>query len=79
MLSMQGANPWPQCRMAFRGCGAAVIDMRVGMKCDKCQEYEWYYDYCKKWQCKVDHREVHNCFAPRNSMGHLVDLKKRLP
>lgn len=30
--------------------------------CDECKFYKWYYDYCEKWQCKIDPREVHNCF-----------------
>lgn len=32
------------------------------MNCDKCKYYKWYYDYCEKWDCEVDSREVHNCF-----------------
>jgi len=31
-------------------------------KCDKCKHYCWYYDWCKKWKCTVDAREVHDCF-----------------
>ena len=23
------------------------------MNCDKCKHYNWYYDYCDKWKCKV--------------------------
>ena len=34
------------------------------MNCDKCKFYIWYYDWCKKWQCEVDGREVHDCFEP---------------
>lgn len=29
--------------------------------CDGCKHYHWYYDYCDKWHCEVDAREVHNC------------------
>ena len=32
------------------------------MNCDNCKYYEWYYDHCRKWDCEVDVREVHNCF-----------------
>lgn len=32
------------------------------MNCDECKHYSWYYDKCTKWDCKVDPREVHNCF-----------------
>lgn len=32
------------------------------MCCDECKYYEWYYDLCKKWNCKIDGRSVHNCF-----------------
>lgn len=31
------------------------------MNCDECIHYHWYYDYCDKWDCEVDAREVHNC------------------
>lgn len=30
--------------------------------CDHCKFYSWYFDRCGKWDCKVDAREVHNCF-----------------
>lgn len=29
--------------------------------CDNCKYYAWYYDWCDKWKCKVDSREIHNC------------------
>ena len=32
--------------------------------CDKCRHYRWYFDRCEKWKCKVDGREVHDCFEP---------------
>ena len=32
------------------------------MCCDHCKFYSWYFDRCGKWDCKVDPREVHNCF-----------------
>ena len=32
------------------------------MNCDECKCYNWYYDYCRKWNSKVDAREVHNCY-----------------
>ena len=32
------------------------------MNCDHCKFYCWYFDRCGKWDCKVDPREVHNCF-----------------
>lgn len=34
------------------------------MKCDNCECYEWYYDYCQKWDCEVDARACHGCFEP---------------
>lgn len=34
------------------------------MNCDKCKLYNWYYDWCNKWECTVDGREVHSCFTP---------------
>lgn len=34
------------------------------MNCDKCKFYNWYYDWCEKWQCEVDGRAVHDCFEP---------------
>lgn len=33
--------------------------------CDECEHYEWYYDRCKWWNCKIDPREVHNCCGVR--------------
>lgn len=36
------------------------------MNCDDCQFYNWYYDWCSKWQCKVDGRAVYNCLEVRN-------------
>ena len=32
--------------------------------CDNCENYNWYYDYCYKWKCEVDGREVHDCYEP---------------
>lgn len=37
------------------------------MNCDECKCYHWYYDYCDKWDCEVDAREVHNCFEKRDT------------
>lgn len=37
------------------------------MNCDDCKHYEWYYDRCRKWDCEVDAREVHNCFERRET------------
>ena len=37
------------------------------MNCDECKHYEWYYDYCRKWECQVDAREVHNCYEKRET------------
>lgn len=34
------------------------------MNCDNCKYYNWYYDHCRKWDCEVDAREIHNCFEP---------------
>lgn len=34
------------------------------MNCDKCKYYDWYYDYCEKWKCTINAKEVHNCFDP---------------
>lgn len=31
-------------------------------KCDNCIYYNWYYDWCKKWKCKVDDRSICNNF-----------------
>ena len=32
------------------------------MNCDNCKYYDWHYDHCRKWDCEVDAREVHNYF-----------------
>lgn len=30
--------------------------------CDTCIYYHWYYDYCEKWNCATDAKEVHDCW-----------------
>lgn len=30
--------------------------------CNRCKNYDWYNDKCRKWDCNVDFRAVHNCF-----------------
>ena len=35
------------------------------MDCDHCKYYSWYFDRCGKWDCKVDNREIHNCYEGR--------------
>lgn len=35
------------------------------MQCDYCQHYKWYWDWCEKWKCEVDAREIHGCFEKR--------------
>lgn len=40
------------------------------MNCDECKHYCWYYDYCDKWGCEVDAREVHNCCDKRETPIH---------
>lgn len=37
------------------------------MNCDNCKWFNWYYDLCKKWNCKVDYRSVYNCFEERET------------
>lgn len=34
------------------------------MNCDNCKYYKWYYNHCRKWDCEIDTREVHNCYEP---------------
>ena len=38
------------------------------MCCDKCKHYNWYYDWCKKWQCHIDGRAAYPCFNHRKSV-----------
>ena len=33
--------------------------------CDNCVYFNWYYDWCKKFEIEVDGREVHDCFTER--------------
>ena len=35
------------------------------MNCDSCQFYNWYYDWCSKWNCEVDSRSIQSCFMRR--------------
>ena len=37
------------------------------MNCDECKHFDWYYERCRFWNCKVDLREVHNCFVRRET------------
>lgn len=37
----------------------------MNQNCDNCKYYRWYHDYCDKYKCQIDPREVHNCFEPR--------------
>ena len=47
------------------------IKMNENKKCcDNCTHYHWYYDYCDKWKCEVDAREVHDCFKSRLEIGN---------
>ena len=32
---------------------------------DNCKYYQWYYDWCDKWNCEVDGREVHSYYEQR--------------
>ena len=51
------------------------------MNCDKCIHYHWYYDYCDKWKCKVDAREVHNCCYTKvetTLLDFMVGKEKRM-
>ena len=34
---------------------------------DDCKYYHWYYDWCDRWQCEVDAREVYNSFESYNT------------
>lgn len=38
------------------------------MDCYDCKYYEWYYNRCRKWDCEVDVREVHNCFEAYDTL-----------
>ena len=53
--------------MALLYCVLAIWIWRNNktMNCDNCKHYNWYYDYCDKWKCKVDEREVHSCYEQR--------------
>ena len=49
------------------------------MNCDSCRHYSWYYDRCRKWGCKVDAGEVHNCFEAYDTpiLDAMVEFKER--
>ena len=57
----------------------------MDMNCDHCKLYDWYYDKCKKFDCKVDFREVHNCFqkqepylpSERDTYNEMLKKKSR--
>lgn len=54
--------------------------METIINCDECKYYSWYYDKCTKWDCKVDSREVHNCYEPRETpiRDIMVGAKRKL-
>lgn len=31
------------------------------MNCDKCKWYNWYFDWCSKWNIKVDPSSMYGC------------------
>lgn len=31
---------------------------KISKSCDTCEYYEWYYDWCNKWHCEIDFRQV---------------------
>ena len=35
--------------------------------CDTCKFYEWYYDKCTKYDCKVDARSVCSSYKKRKN------------
>ena len=37
------------------------------MNCDECKYFDWCYEHCRWWNCKVDLREVHNCCVKRET------------
>ena len=50
-----------------------VIYFGIGMcmnilviNCDHCKHYNWYYDFCDKWNCEVDAKAVYDCFERNN-------------
>ena len=30
--------------------------------CSDCKHYQWYINWCDKWQCEVYWKSVHSCF-----------------
>lgn len=47
------------------------------MNCDNCIHYHWYYDYCDKWKCEVDAREVHGCIERRTDANRKTETDMR--
>ena len=45
------------------------------MNCDNCKYYNWYYDYCDKWKCVVDEREVHSCYEHRRENDKTINYR----
>ena len=37
--------------------------------CDTCKYYEWYYDRCNLFNCKMDARSKCNCYKERIQMN----------
>lgn len=34
--------------------------------CDECYYYQWYYDYCEKWECIMNPKSICDCFETAN-------------
>ena len=69
-MSPNPKNPKKKRSKSKRGEGFGspffiVMENTAKRNCDKCACYTWYYDFCRKWECEVDGREVHGCFESR--------------
>lgn len=58
-------NPNADIDTARTAAVTAEVRMKTDKCCDNCMHYHWYYDYCDRFECEVDAREVHDCFTER--------------
>ena len=42
-----------------------IVNMNSKKCCDNCIYYQWYYDYCKLWDVKIDSRYICNNYKER--------------
>ena len=43
-----------------------MTDTHFKKACDSCEYYYWYYDFCKKWEIKVEPQSCCSMYLTKN-------------